>query len=141
MNDELHAAGLVEETFEDDRLLRWQHAERGTRRGEIVDQLFGRRRGQAKLLDQAIDGDAGVDVRNHVLAQTGYGAREFIAATGRLAQPERNRRRLPMCILHAYASGFDAQDAVRGIAQLENVAGQAFDGEVLVDRADELIDG
>ena len=34
-------------------------------------------------------------------------------------------------------AGLDAQDAIRGVAELEDVARQAFDGEILVERADE----
>ncbi len=51
------------------------------------------------------------------------------------------RRRLPVRILDAHASGLDAQDAIRRVAELEDVAGQAFDGEVLVHGADELARG
>ena len=52
MDDELHAAGLVEEALEHDRVLRRQAAERGVRRGEIFDQLLGGRLGDAELVDQ-----------------------------------------------------------------------------------------
>ena len=38
---ELHAARLVEEALEDERVLRRQHAERGASGGEIGDDLFG----------------------------------------------------------------------------------------------------
>ena len=43
-----------------------------------------------------------------------------------------------MRILDAHAAGFDAPDAVRRVAELEDVAGEALDREVLVDRADLL---
>ncbi|RYG86330.1 DEAD/DEAH box helicase, partial [bacterium] len=54
-----------------------------------------------------------------------------------LAEPERDVRRLPRGILDAHAAGLDAQDAVRRVAELEHVAGEALDREVLVQRADE----
>ena len=43
-----------------------------------------------------------------------------------------------MRILDAHRAALDAQDSIGGIAQLEHVALQALDGEVLVHRADEL---
>src|SRR3712207_1206334 len=45
VDDELHAAGLVEEALEDERILRREAAERGMGAGEIVDQLPRRRAG------------------------------------------------------------------------------------------------
>ena len=59
----------------------------------------------------------------------------------RLAEPERNRRRLALRILDAHAARLDAQDPIRRVAELEDVAGEALDREVLVDRADELARG
>ena len=38
-----------------------------------------------------------------------------------------------MRVLHAHDAALDAQDAIGGIAELEDVAGQALDREVLVD--------
>src|SRR6478735_9243451 len=42
---ELHAAGIVEEALEDDRVLRRQRAENRQRRGKVIDHL---RRGLAR---------------------------------------------------------------------------------------------
>ena len=41
-----------------------------------------------------------------------------------------------MRILHAHDAALDADDAIGGVAELEDVAREAFDGKVLVDRAD-----
>ena len=41
-------------------------------------------------------------------------------------------------VLDADDAPFDAQDAIGGVAELEDVPGQALDGEVLVHRADHL---
>ena len=60
---------------------------------------------------------------------------------GRFAQPEWNGRRLPLRVVYAYPAGLDPQDPVRRIAELEDVARKALDGEILVDGADELIRG
>ena len=55
------------------------------------------------------------------------------------ASPSQNGcRRLPVRVLDAHPSRLDAQDAVGDVAELEDVALQALDGEVLVHRADEL---
>src|SRR4029434_7673117 len=48
---------------------------------------------------------------------------------------------LPMRILDSYATRLDAQDPVRGVAELKDVSGQALDRKVLVDRADQLAGG
>src|SRR5688572_31566042 len=62
----------------------------------------------------------------------------FLAARRRLAEPERHRRRLALGIGDAHRAVADPQDAPGGIAELEYVARQRFDGEVLVQRADEM---
>ena len=51
------------------------------------------------------------------------------------------RRRTRLRVLDAHDAALDAQDAIGGIAELEDVAGQALDGEVLVHRADDLVLG
>ena len=64
-----------------------------------------------------------------------------VGARGCFAEPERNARRLALRILDAHPARFDAQDAVRRVAELEDVALQALDGEILVERADERAGG
>ena len=44
-----------------------------------------------------------------------------------------------MGVLDAHRAALDAQDAIGGVAELEDVAGHALDGEVLVHRADDLV--
>ena len=147
MDDELHAARLVEESLEDDRLLRGQSTQRRARRGEIVDELLRGRRCDAAIVrrDSAtaarrVSRLVGPGDRRSV-AQSRHRVRQLVAARRRLAQPERNGRRLALGILDAHAPGFDAPDPPRRVAELEDVAGEALDGEVLVDRADELSAG
>ena len=72
----------------------------------------------------------------HLLAQPRDAEGKLVAAPGRFAQPERDRRRRALRVLDPHAAGLDAQHAVAGVAQLEDVAGAAFDGEVLVHAAD-----
>src|SRR5690606_15952837 len=59
MDDEMLIARLVEEALEDDVVVRGQKAEGGARRGEVVDELPGRRRIEADLLLQPVEGRAG----------------------------------------------------------------------------------
>ena len=103
---------LVEEALEHDRRLRRQRAERSARDGEIVDQLRGRVRRDAGIVGKLRDGQRPVarlvDTRDHLVAQSRHGVRQLVGAAGRLAEPERNRRRLPVRILDPHAAGFDA---------------------------------
>src|SRR5207237_2175945 len=61
---------------------------------------------------------------------------QLIGAPGRLAEPEGDRRRLTARVLDPDAALLDAQNAVRHVAELEDIALQALDREVLVHRAD-----
>src|SRR4029077_19763003 len=54
----------------------------------------------------------------------------------RLAEPERDRRRRLSRVLDAHASRLDAADTPRVVAEEEDVARHALDGEVLVHLAD-----
>src|SRR5262249_5958135 len=53
------------------------------------------------------------------------------------AEPEGDCRRLAFGVYDAYAAFFHARDSPRRIAELKDVAGKAFDGEILVDGSDE----
>ncbi len=142
MDDELHAADLVEEALEDERLLRRQAAERRLAGGEILDELARSRLDDADLADQEIEraGARGIAVEagGDVAAQPRHCLRELVAAPRRLAEPERDGRRRALGIGDAHRAALDADDAIGGVAELEDVAGQALDGEILVDRADDL---
>ena len=72
------------------------------------------------------------------LANLGDGRRQFDRPRRRLAAPERNRRRGAARVFDQHASGSDAPDAPGRIAEQEDVAGHALDGEVLVDGADDV---
>ena len=49
------------------------------------------------------------------------------------------RRRLAVRVLHPHRPALDPQDAIGGVAELEDVALQALDSEVLVDAADDVV--
>ena len=145
MDDELHAADLVEEALEHDRVLRRQAAERRVRRGEILDQLLRGGRVDADLVDQPAQGarrrPGGRQARGDLGAQARHRRRQLVAAPGRLAEPERNGRRRAVRVLDPHHAALDAQDAVALVAELEDVAGHALDREVLVQRADDVVLG
>src|SRR5829696_719460 len=141
MQDELRAAGLVEEALEHDRLERRQASQRAEAGAEIVDQLLGRRALEGELSRQPaeralaarVEAQAPVDVG----AQARHRGRQLVAAARRLAQPERDAGRLAVRILDADGAALDSLDLVAPVAKLEDVAGQALDREVLVHAADD----
>src|SRR5208283_3149576 len=61
-----------------------------------------------------------------------------MATPRRLAEPKWDAGRSSMRILHPHGPALDAQYPVRRVAQLEHVALQTFDGEILVHRTDEV---
>ena len=67
--------------------------------------------------------------------------RELVAASRRLAQPERHGRRHPLRVLHANDAALDSPDPVALVAELKDVPREALDREVLVQGADEMILG
>src|SRR5262245_59161734 len=55
MEDELHAAGFVEEPLEDERLLRGNHTKRRASGNEVARRLFGASVAESRLADQPIN--------------------------------------------------------------------------------------
>ena len=55
MHDELHAAAIVEETFEDEIVLRRHDAQHHLGAGQILDDLFGRRARDADVVSQILN--------------------------------------------------------------------------------------
>src|SRR3954451_11192564 len=143
MDDELHAARLVEEAFEYDCRLRRQVPERRMTRAQILDQLLGRGLNDTKLLrEPAQRGGAGRVLREvfcHRGAKPRDRLREFVRATWRLAEPERDGRRHAMRILDADDAALHALDLVTPIAKLKYVTCEALDREVFVHRADDVV--
>src|SRR5579871_636891 len=134
MHDELHAARLVEEALEHQGLVGRQTAERSARRRQIFDELLGRGLDDADLLDQPADGAVAgrivAEPRGDLGAQARYRLRELVAAAGRLAEPERDGRRRTVRVLDPHDAALDALNAVRHVAELEDVTRQALDREV-----------
>src|SRR4051794_23826128 len=73
------------------------------------------------------------EVRLYFRTQSRHRFRQLVAPSGRFAQPERNRGRHAMSILDAHYATLDPLNPVALIAKLEDIAGQTFDREILVD--------
>ncbi len=104
------------------------------------DQLFRGGCGDAEIAGKPVlhAGAGRIDPQPHGDrgAQAGEGVRQGVAACRRLAEPERDAGRLAVRVLHPHDAALDAPDAIAGVAELEHVAGQALDREILVDAAD-----
>ena len=139
MDHQLHAAGGVEEALDDDPFLRRQRAQDRNRAPQVVDDLARGLIVEAVLGNQRSDhhlAAVACNARADLVAQARDRERQLVAAAGRFAEPERNARRRAVRVLDANPTGLDAQDAVARVAELEDVAGDALDREVLVDGAD-----
>ena len=145
---QLHAARFVEEALEHQRLRGRNGAECALALAEIGRDLLRRGSRQEVMPDKKIDGRTELSLApRHVRprqqgicarAQPRYRRGHFVAARRRLAEPERHRRRLAFSVRDAHYAVADAQDAPGSVAELEHVARQRFDGEVLVQRAEEV---
>src|SRR5690606_7688008 len=119
MHDEMAVARLVEEALEHDPLGRRQRAERRLRGREIVDEL---RRGIGRKADAALErarrllGALGLERDVDPGAQRGHGRGQLVAAAGRLAEPERDARRLAVRVLDVHLARLDLADPIRRVA-------------------------
>src|ERR1700722_11755073 len=76
-----------------------------------------------------------------VVTQPRNRARKFSCSRWGFTEPERNPRRLAVGILDTDRTRDNLKDFPRRIAELKNISGHAFDGEIFVDRADESLAG
>src|SRR6185503_7457989 len=139
MHDEMRVARLVEEALEDDALARRQHAERGLRGAQVVDELLRGAFAEPELVAQpphrAFEPFA-IDELADRLVELADGARKLTAAARSLTEPERNRGRLAVRVRDVNLALLDFLNAIARVAELEHVAGQALECEVLVQSAD-----
>ena len=140
VDDELHAAGASKKRSMTMRCCVGSAPRAASGAGEVVDDLArrlvveaDRRERSAAIAPRA---PSRAMPRADLLAQPRHRERQLVAAPRRLAEPERDARRRAVRVLDADAAGLDAQDALAGVAELEDVAGDALDREVLVDGAD-----
>ena len=132
--------GLVKEPLEYDVLPGRDASQGGAGARQVVGQLAGSRFVQLQLVNQpAVCGvhsfgqlfiDGAAQARDRVA--------EFIRPARRLAEPERDIGRLALCVRHPHLALFDLEDSIGGIAQLEDVPGQALESEILVQCADKM---
>ncbi|MNI32170.1 hypothetical protein D3C73_860750 [compost metagenome] len=136
----MSTAGLVEKSLHQERVLRGQGAQCQKRPGQVVDQLLGTGEVQAEGAGQPLEGGlqiagGGAQQLIDVPLQARHGERQLATAPRRLTEPERNGRRLTLCVLDPDFAGLDPQDAVRSVTQLEDIAGNAFHGKIFIDAA------
>ena len=143
---QLHAAGLVEEPLEHQRVLRRDHAERAAAFGEVGDGLLGGvpARGRSPPISQstAPRAGAGSSSRRSTSARRSLTARDSSSLRAG-ASPSQNGivGGAPLRVGDADVAAGHLQDPPRRVPELEDVAGVALDREVLVERADERVVG
>ena len=138
VHHELHAAALVEEALEDHVAVRRHQAERVKLGPHVANELRRRLRRQARLSVQP-GGHVAATLKllRDLAPERGDLLRQLGRARRGLAQPERDRGRRAVGVLHPHDARLDAADAPRCRAQQEDVARHALDRKVLVQRADE----
>ena len=137
VDDELHAAGVVEEALEDDVGVGGDDAEAVAGGANVVDHLAGAVFGQAAfVLDAGDEGFGVVETIGDLAAEATRLLGELDGAAGGFAQPEGDGGGRAVGVDDTDGALLDARDAPGGGAEQEDVAGGALHGEVLVDRAD-----
>ena len=129
VDDQLHAARLIEETLHDKRVLRRERAERFVGSGEIIGELarggvgevvFGlepvgervgwsaeHRLGTYRIRTVAPIRRSAFQNAFDILAQMSDGMGEFVGSGGSFAEPEGDARRLAVSVFHANSAGDD----------------------------------
>ena len=149
VDHELHAAAFVEEALGDDRGLRGHGAQHGAAFDNILRGLFGAGTIDAAFVFQPLycccgirriaqiwRGQEALGERADMFTNVRDLLREFHGARRSFAAPERNVGRRAFRVFHRYGAGLHAANAPRSISEEENVAAQAFDGEVFINGAD-----
>ncbi|MNP12099.1 hypothetical protein D3C76_1043190 [compost metagenome] len=121
MNDQLGAAGLVEKTLHQQRVLGWQGTQRLPRTGQVIHQLFGAGDVQTQGLGQPVERWLQVTWRSpqqviELCLQARHRRGQFGTAPRCFTEPERNGRRLALGILDPDFAGFHPQDPIGRVA-------------------------
>ena len=137
MQHQLHAARLVEKTFEHERVLRGDDAQRLPACRQIGDGLLGGGRGNARFRLQPFDRASRGPIEPCVdaAAKIADGPGQFSGPGRRFTQPEWQVRRRPFRVGDAHRPGADPQHTPGGVSELKGRRRPAFDREVLVERA------
>ena len=140
VDDELHAAALVEEPLGDQQILARQRAQRRASGRQVRDHLLGGAAAHRGLVHQPrrqrAPGLAVAEPTIELPSQLAHLVGQLPGPRRRLAEPERDRRWLAVGVLDEDPAVLDAVDLPRGVAEQEDVAGAGVDREVLVDVAD-----
>src|SRR5206468_9653869 len=150
MNDELHAAAFIEETFSDHGGLRGHGAQNGAPSHNIFDRLLGpsivkstfalepfHRRGNLRRLLWRVSRHGSRRERADSFAQLSKVCGELGRAPRRLAAPERNIGRSALRVFDQDTAGLHAPDPPGGVAEQDDIAREAFHCKVFVDGANQ----
>src|SRR5262245_39321831 len=141
MDDQLHAAGFVKEALQHDGRVRRQTAECCQSRGQVFDELARGRPANSDVFGEPtprrVARGFGPEARGQLTTKSGYRQRKLMATSRRLTQPEGNGGRRSLRVLDAYQPAFHAQDAIGRIAELKHVPGEALNGKIFIDGADD----
>ena len=144
MDDELHAAGVVEEPLEHEVVLGGHDPEHGPRRREVGDDGGGGVSFDPGHVDDLVHRSGEVVVDDAALdhqADPGDLLAQLHGASRRLAAPERDGGVLVPGIDHPDLPAGDLADLPVVRAEDEDVAGHRLGGPVLVDAPDEDLVG
>ncbi len=150
VEDELHAAAIVEEALGDDGGLGWHGSEDGSAGDDVGDELLGSGGADSALIYKPLCGGGyfGLSWRDiargdvggaggDMLAEFAYSVGEGGGALGSFAKPEGEGWGRAVGVFDEDAAcGFDTLDAPAAVAEEDDVAGAGVDGEVLVERGD-----
>ena len=138
VDDELHAAALVEEPLEDHPARRRDAAEDASSGVDVLRDLDGPALGE-RFAAGGPDRHRARPVPGAIrlLAEAPDLERELACPAGALPQPEGDRRRLTLRVGDAHGARLDPEDPPRRVPELEDVAAVRLDRPVLVDRPDE----
>ena len=141
MHDQLHAAGFVEKSLQNDGVAGRQLGQCCLGRGQVIDNLSCRNRVQLHRVGQPCEGRVCatfVELRRNGCTQTRQRVRNLFGAPRRFAEPERNAGRSAFCVFDTHSAALDSHDAIRGIAKLKYVTRQRLHCKVFVHRSDDL---
>ena len=151
VNHDLHATGLVEESFEKHTFPRGDHPDGSLLGGDVLDNLSG-----GVFIAESLGGQphgglthpscslvlfvtGSADSLGDFLSQSRDLFGEFPGPPRCLASPERNRRRCPTGVRYGHSFSADVVNSPRGVPEQEDVARLALDREILVERPDKRI--
>src|SRR5207237_10306911 len=149
VDDQLHAAALVEKAFGDDGGLRGNSAEHRASSDDVFDGLLGAGLIEAALEFEPIQGRGDIrrylcfgiwrnarDVGAEFLAPAGDVRGELLGARWSFTTPEGNVGRCSLRVFYEDPPSLHAPDAPGSVSQQHDVARDALDGKIFIYSAD-----